>query len=99
MTESGTGSVSTAGTFRALERLSAVRGHMTWNSKVPIIGSIEAQNLTRYGVQVRSDDSMGRAVKGVLQSGLPPAWSGTEVKLDGSDLLIMKESDIMGIIE
>ena len=25
-------------------------------------------------------------------------WSGTEVKLDGQDLLIMKESDIMGII-
>ena len=25
-------------------------------------------------------------------------WSGTEVKLDGEDLLIMKESDIMGII-
>ena len=26
-------------------------------------------------------------------------WSGTEIKLDGEDLLIMKESDIMGIIE
>jgi chaperonin GroES len=26
-------------------------------------------------------------------------WSGTEVKIDGKDLLIMKESDIMGIIE
>ncbi|WMS41010.1 co-chaperone GroES [Acuticoccus sp. MNP-M23] len=26
-------------------------------------------------------------------------WSGTEVKLDGEDLLIMKESDIMGIVE
>jgi chaperonin GroES len=26
-------------------------------------------------------------------------WSGTEVKLDGEDLLIMKESDIMGIID
>ena len=26
-------------------------------------------------------------------------WSGTEIKLDGQDLLIMKESDIMGIIE
>ena len=26
-------------------------------------------------------------------------WSGTEVKLDGQELLIMKESDIMGIIE
>ena len=25
-------------------------------------------------------------------------WSGTEVKIDGKDLLIMKESDIMGII-
>ena len=26
-------------------------------------------------------------------------WPGTEVKLDGNDLLIMKESDIMGIIQ
>ena len=26
-------------------------------------------------------------------------WSGTEVKIDGEDLLIMKESDVMGIIE
>jgi len=26
-------------------------------------------------------------------------WSGTEVKLDGEDLIIMKESDIMGIID
>ena len=26
-------------------------------------------------------------------------WLGTEVKLDGNDLLIMKESDIMGIIQ
>ena len=26
-------------------------------------------------------------------------WSGTEVKLNGEDLIIMKESDIMGIIE
>ena len=26
-------------------------------------------------------------------------WSGTEVKLDGKDLLILKESDLMGVIE
>jgi len=26
-------------------------------------------------------------------------WSGTEVKVDGDDLLIMKESDILGVIE
>jgi chaperonin GroES len=26
-------------------------------------------------------------------------WSGTEVKIDGQDLLIMKESDVMGVVE
>ncbi|AZO48875.1 MAG: co-chaperone GroES [Mesorhizobium sp.] len=26
-------------------------------------------------------------------------WSGTEIKLNGEDLLIMKESDVMGVIE
>ena len=26
-------------------------------------------------------------------------WSGTEVKIDGKDLLIMKESDVMGVLE
>ncbi|MEW6640092.1 MAG: co-chaperone GroES [Pseudomonadota bacterium] len=26
-------------------------------------------------------------------------WSGTEVKIDGTDLLIMKESDILGVLE
>ena len=26
-------------------------------------------------------------------------WSGTEVKIDGEDLIVMKESDIMGVID
>ena len=26
-------------------------------------------------------------------------WSGTEVKIDGEELLIMKESDILGVLE
>jgi chaperonin GroES len=26
-------------------------------------------------------------------------WSGTEIKIDGEDLVIMKESDIMGVVE
>jgi chaperonin GroES len=26
-------------------------------------------------------------------------WSGTEVRLDGEDLMIMKESDIMGVVD
>jgi chaperonin GroES len=31
--------------------------------------------------------------------GLFGKWSGTEVKIDGEDLLIMKESDLLGVIE
>src|ERR1700675_492712 len=46
-------------------------------------------------------DEAGRINKLDVKSGdrvLFGKWSGTEVKLDGDELLIMKESDIMGII-
>ena len=46
-------------------------------------------------------DESGKLVPMDLKSGdrvLFGKWSGTEVKLDGEDLLIMKESDIMGVI-
>ena len=46
-------------------------------------------------------DEAGKLVKLDVKTGdrvLFGKWSGTEVKLDGEDLLIMKESDIMGII-
>jgi len=46
-------------------------------------------------------DENGRIVALDVKAGdrvLFGKWSGTEVKLDGKDLLIMKESDIMGII-
>ena len=46
-------------------------------------------------------DESGKIVKLDVKSGdrvLFGKWSGTEVKLNGEDLLIMKESDIMGII-
>ncbi len=52
------------------------------------------------GPGVRGDD--GKLVKPDVKKGdriLYGKWSGTEVKIDGKDLLIMKESDIMGIIE
>ena len=39
---------------------------------------------------------MGVAVGGRVMFG---KWSGTEVKLDGDELLIMKESDLMGVVE
>ena len=48
------------------------------------------------------DDEAGNLVPLDVKKGdriLFGKWSGTEIKLDGEDLLIMKESDIMGIIE
>jgi chaperonin GroES len=47
-------------------------------------------------------DEQGKIVALDVKSGdriLFGKWSGTEVKIDGEELLIMKESDIMGIIE
>ena len=47
-------------------------------------------------------DESGKRVKPEVKAGdfvLFGKWSGTEVKIDGEDLLIMKESDIMGILE
>ncbi len=47
-------------------------------------------------------DEAGKLIPIDVKSGdriLFGKWSGTEVKLDGEELLIMKESDIMGIIE
>ena len=46
-------------------------------------------------------DENGRLIAMDLRAGdrvLFGKWSGTEVKLDGEELLIMKESDIMGVI-
>ena len=46
-------------------------------------------------------DEAGKLIPIDLKTGdrvLFGKWSGTEVKIDGEDLLIMKESDIMGVI-
>jgi chaperonin GroES len=47
-------------------------------------------------------DETGKLIAIELKKGdrvLFGKWSGTEVKIDGQELLIMKESDIMGLIE
>ena len=47
-------------------------------------------------------DDAGKVIPLDLKAGdrvLFGKWSGTEVKIDGEDLLIMKESDIFGVIE
>ena len=48
-------------------------------------GRDEAGKLTPMGVKAGDRVLFGK-------------WSGTEVKLDGEELLIMKESDIMGVV-
>ena len=47
-------------------------------------------------------DEAGKIIKPDVKAGdrvLFGKWSGTEVKIDGQELLIMKESDVMGVIE
>ena len=47
-------------------------------------------------------DNNGKLVPTTVKSGdyvLFGKWSGTEVKLDGEELLIMKESDVLGIVD
>jgi chaperonin GroES len=56
--------------------------------------------IIAVGSGARSDD--GKVTPLDVKAGdrvLFGKWSGTEVKIDGEDLLIMKESDIMGVIE
>jgi chaperonin GroES len=64
-------------------------------SEKPMIGEIIAA-----GPGAR--DESGKIVALDVKKGdkvLFGKWSGTEVKIDGTDLLIMKESDIMGIMD
>ena len=56
--------------------------------------------VVAVGPSGRGDD--GKVVPLDVKKGdrvLYGKWSGTEVKVDGKDLLIMKESDIMGILQ
>jgi co-chaperonin GroES (HSP10) len=66
------------------------------------------QERDRYGFPTIARSRARRARRGRGKDGwrhhhpcdkiLFGKWSGTEVKLDGKDLLIMKESDILGIV-
>jgi len=55
---------------------------------VAVGAGISGDNGKVYPLEVKNGDRI-----------LFGKWSGTEVKIDGDDFLILKESDIMGIIE
>ena len=70
-----------------------------------VVRRIEAQEKPQEGEVIAvgpgGRDEAGKLIPIDLKNGdrvLFGKWSGTEVKLDGEDLLIMKESDIMGIV-
>jgi len=55
-----------------------------------VVKRIDAEEKSKGGIIIPDTKAGDRVLFG--------KWSGTEVKLDGEDLLIMKESDIMGVI-
>ena len=69
------------------------------SSRIPPRKSRRKAKIVAVGPGARDED--GKLVPLDVKKGdrvLFGKWSGTEVKIDGQDLLIMKESDIMGVI-
>ena len=94
-------------TFRPLgDRVLIKRVEEEAKSKGGIIIPDTAKEKPSEGVVVSvgpgARDESGKIVALDVKEGdriLFGKWSGTEVKLDGKDLLIMKESDILGVLE
>jgi chaperonin GroES len=67
-----------------------------------VVKRIDAEEKTKGGIIIPGGrDEAGKLIPIDLKAGdrvLFGKWSGTEVKLDGEELLIMKESDIMGVL-
>ena len=68
---------------------------------IPVTAKEKPQEGEIIAVGSGARDEAGKLVPLDVKKGdrvLFGKWSGTEVKIDGQDLLIMKESDIMGIV-
>ena len=69
---------------------------------VPDIAKEKPQEGEIIAAGAGGGDVAGAIVPLVVKAGdkiLFGKWSGTEVKLDGEDLLMMKESDVLGIVD
>src|SRR5438270_13915816 len=87
------------------DRVSVKRIGAEEKSKAGIISPDTTQEKPSQGEVIAvgpgGRDETGKVIKPDVKSGdrvLFGKWSGTEVKLDGEELLIMKGSDIMGVI-
>jgi chaperonin GroES len=70
-----------------------------------VVKRLEGEEKTKGGIIIAvgpgGRDESGKLTPLDVKSGdkiLFGKWSGTEVKIDGQDLLIMKESDILGVV-
>jgi chaperonin GroES len=82
---------------RALEEAEQMRGGLY----IPDTAKEKPQQGEIIAVGPGGRDEAGKLIPLDVKTGdkvLFGKWSGTEVKLDGQELLIMKESDIMGVI-
>jgi chaperonin GroES len=69
---------------------------------IPDTAKEKPQEGEVVGVGPGARDESGKLIPLDVKAGdrvLFGKWSGTEVKIDGDDLLIMKESDVMGVID
>jgi len=69
---------------------------------IPDTAKVKPQEGKVVSVGPGARDESGKLVALDVKAGdrvLFGKWSGTEVKIDGDDLLIMKESDILGIVD
>ena len=83
---------------RRIEEKETVKGGII----IPDTAKEKPQEGEVIAVGPGARDESGKLVPLDLKAGdrvLFGKWSGTEVKIDGEDLLIMKESDVMGVIE
>ena len=82
---------------RRLEEKESVKGGII----IPDTAKEKPQEGEVVAVGPGGRDENGKLIEIGVKAGdrvLFGKWSGTEVKLDGEELLIMKESDIMGVI-
>ena len=82
---------------RRIEEQETIRGGII----IPDTAKEKPQQGEVVAVGPGARDEAGKVVPLDVKPGdrvLFGKWSGTEVKIDGDDLLIMKESDVMGVI-
>ena len=81
--------------------IAAAAGGMLVPAAIYVMMEWGQEGAHGWGIVMATDTAFVIGCLAILGRRIPQfgKWSGTEVKIDGEELLIMKESDIMGIVE